>query len=166
MNIDIEKTRENIFLFYEDVLSKAQILTFKVKGYSMFPFMKPGDRVLIQSYPKDKFKAGDLILFKKRMNEKTLLIIHRLVKKNKFRNSFFIKSDTSFNFDEPVMSDDVLGKAIGIKKRSKVINLNNMFGRCTNFLFLFFSITYILPLFIKVFFSFRKRNFCFLDNLW
>lgn len=116
-------------IFFKETLENSYDLQVKTLGYSMFPFIKYGDSITISSL-KDSPKIGDLILFKK----KEKLILHRLIKiKYNSGPVFITKGDSSFNYDEPIIESEILGKAIEIKRKGKLINLESKKYRIINY---------------------------------
>lgn len=65
-------------LFFDRVcgsLAEGRAVTFTVKGYSMFPFMRnEKDRVCLEAYCGGKLSEGDVILFRYRGKH----ILHRI----------------------------------------------------------------------------------------
>ncbi|MFH1191351.1 MAG: S24/S26 family peptidase, partial [Candidatus Omnitrophota bacterium] len=60
-------------------LPGEDLLFFETSGFSMWPFIRPGERLVIKKSPAQDLRAGDIILY--RANNQ--LACHRLVKKNR-----------------------------------------------------------------------------------
>ncbi len=84
------------------------------RGSSMFPLIRTGDKITIS--PDKKLCIGDIIVFKKN----DMMLGHRLVKvfeKNGIRY-YQTRGDSLFSLDEPVTSDQILGKVIKIERKN------------------------------------------------
>ncbi len=77
-------------------------ISFVVKGDSMSPFIKSGERVEIER--AEKIRIGDILLFKRR-NE---FLLHRVI--FVFENFFITKGDRSPFIDPPVERKNIIGK--------------------------------------------------------
>ena len=78
---------------------------------SMWPMLKEGDLILIQSIPKEAIKTGDVVVWR---NPKGFTI-HRVVKLNE--NTLVTRGDANFKDDEPVAYADVIGRTVMLGKR-------------------------------------------------
>lgn len=99
------------------------LIFINTTGFSMWPFIKPGEKLIIKRTPVEDLKIGDIILY--RANNQ--LVFHRLVKKirNKERYLLYSRGDNSNSPPELVVEQMYLGKAIGILRNGKTINLAN-----------------------------------------
>lgn len=75
---------------------------------SMWPALKEGDLIFIQGTDATKLSAGDIIVYRNRVNN--TFTIHRIIKVNE--GSFITKGDANFNEDAPVAHSDVVGKTL------------------------------------------------------
>jgi len=122
---------------FEDILKSGSDLRVRVTGRSMSPFLQGGEVLTIRKVPLASLRRGDLIFFK---DSRGYPVLHRLIRK-KHSNSKFIfqtKGDALVGFDEPVLHEDVLGKAFKIEKNSagcaKEINLESLLWKKINHL--------------------------------
>ena len=92
----------------------------KVKGDSMYPFLRDEDLVVIKKISFDKLKKGNVLVFKGRRGE---YIIHRLVKKAK--GGFCYLQGDGYNLSaEPIEENALIGKAIGIIRGGSFVRFN------------------------------------------
>ena len=108
----------------------ADLSFFETTGFSMWPFLKAGEKLLIKKTPTENLKVGDIIIY--RANEQ--LVCHRLTKKIKQRERYLlhVRGDSSLSSPEPITEEMFLGKAISIIKNGKIITLNQMKGQFIN----------------------------------
>lgn len=92
----------------------------KVKGESMYPFLRDDDFVVIMDIPSERLRRGNILVFKGEQEEYT---IHRMIKKGK-GNSIYLKGD-GYNLSiESIEKNAVIGKAIGVIRAGRFIQLN------------------------------------------
>ena len=105
------------------------LLFFDTSGFSMWPFMRQGEKLVIKKARIDDLRVGDIILY--RANNQ--IVCHRLVKKIMTEDgySLYARGDNSNSSPELVPEAMFSGKAIGIIKSGKVISLTNC-GRRLN----------------------------------
>jgi SOS-response transcriptional repressor LexA len=90
-----------------------------VKGRSMHPTLKPGDRILVD--PHAKPSVGDVIVFVHHRQ----LVVHRLIETGRV---FVTAGDASRGQTERIARNDVLGVAIGHRSRRKSTMLRLRIG--------------------------------------
>lgn len=83
-------------------------------GSSMFPLIKTGDKITVS--PGKNFVIGNLIVFTR--DEK--MVCHRLVRvfEKGGIKYYQTRGDSFFNFDEPVTSDQILGRVTKIEREN------------------------------------------------
>jgi len=93
---------------------------YSVCGQSMFPALRNGDKVLIESVNPDKIRVRDILVFKKGAD----YMCHRLVKVDEQYNKicFYLKGDASDQIDI-VTRENILGRATGIMRQGKIKNI-------------------------------------------
>ena len=114
----------------EDILEQGAIVRLSLAGGSMFPLFRTGDSIFVKSVKPSEFHIGDIIVY--RAGKK--MIFHRLIKKYILQGKMilFTKGDFFTELDYPVSVKDVLGKAIGVERNGKKVNLENYFIRLAN----------------------------------
>lgn len=98
------------------------LLFFEAVGFSMWPFLKSGQKVIVKRIPISDLKCGDIILY--RVGNQ--FICHRLVKKLKQGNQYLLcsRGDFSLSLPESVTEEMFLGKVSGVIKNSKIISID------------------------------------------
>lgn len=97
-----------------------------IRGYSMWPFLKSGQKILVKKTIGPDFRAGDLILY--RVDGQ--FICHRLVKKENRNGNwlFYCRGDASCD-KEAINERVVEGKVAALISGQKVINLETPWQR-------------------------------------
>ncbi len=128
--IKIEERRENL-------------LFFQASGWSMWPFLKGKDKLVVKKTDPDALKIGDLVLY----GTAKQLICHRLVKKTKTNDQYILyaRGDASWGRPEPIKQEELLGKVVGVVKKHKITYIDGKKQRLINRIILF-----SLPIFILV----------------
>ena len=106
-----------------DLNTKSQDLIFvDVSGFSMWPFLIPGQKLVVKRVSVGDLKIGDIILYQ----ANNQLVCHRLLRRtiDKKKNLLYASGDNSGSLSELVTEEMFLGKAIGILKNGKMINLS------------------------------------------
>jgi len=90
-------------------------------GFSMWPFLREGERVIVKKVPMEELKIGDIVLY----HASNQVVCHRLVKKvvNKKRHLLYVRGDNSSSSSESISEEMFLGKAVGILGESGRVNL-------------------------------------------
>ena len=123
-----------------DIKSKdSGLFYFDTSGYSMWPFLRQGTRVIVKKAPLMSLAIGDIVLYKSTNNS---LICHRIVRKLKNKNGhvIYVRGDNSLSPPEIISEGRFLGKVMGVVKNSKkVIVLNSVKWRIINRLIVMIS---------------------------
>lgn len=106
------------------------ISLFETTGFSMWPFLRPKEKLIVKKVPEKHLKVGDIILYQ----AYDKLVCHRLVKKteNKGKVVLHARGDNSGFSCEPVTQEMFLGKVVGIVKRDKIIGLDSQTRQYVN----------------------------------
>ena len=90
-----------------------------VQGTSMRPFLKEGDRVVVQPTSGEKIKTGDIVCFGKPMT------CHRLIWKYRKKNRWYGIEKGDGQIQGSIISlEEINGKVISIQKETHSFNLN------------------------------------------
>lgn len=102
------------------------LFLLETSGFSMRPFLKGGERVIIKKIPIEILSIGDIILYQR--NDR--IICHRLIKKNKDKQGWMLyaRGDNSLGF-EFITEQMFLGRVTGILRNNRFINLNTTVQR-------------------------------------
>ena len=120
--------REDFASIAHGVLSRGRILKFKAKGGSMSPFIRNGD--VVEVVPaKGKINLGDIILYRSSYGNP---VVHRVIQRNK--ESIITKGDSVPSSDEPILSEQVLGRVVAVEKNGWRMRLDSPMVRLLNIL--------------------------------
>jgi signal peptidase I len=113
---------------------KDNILYYETAGFSMHPFVRNGDRVLVKKTKADSLRIGDIILFNDALSKNT--VCHRLVNKARTENGLILltRGDASVDLSLPVSEKDLIGKVIAVMRKGRFINLSNNYRIAFNWL--------------------------------
>jgi signal peptidase I len=105
----------------------------------MYPFLKPGDRVVIKRAAQDSLQVGDIIVTPSK--SQTHAVVHRIIKILP-PDGCITKGDALFNPDpELILFSNVSGMVTAILRGNRVIPLNSGIRRRLKKLYVFLSIT-------------------------
>ena len=131
------------------------LIFIEASGFSMWPFIREGEKLIIRKTLVEDLKVGEIILYQ----AEDKLICHRLVKKIKDNDKYLIYSrgDNSLSLPEFVIKDKFLGKVVGVlKKNGKAVSIAGRKQRLFNRI-----IVMIAPLIVKIIkpYYFKLRNY-------
>jgi hypothetical protein len=90
-------------------------------GYSMYPFLKPGDRMVVRRVPPNAFEMGDIVVAPGSANK---LTAHRIVKILP-HNKAILKGDSLLKTDpDPIALSNILGRVDAIIRKARLINIS------------------------------------------
>lgn len=100
---------------------------FLVKGFSMWPFLKDGQKVLVKKVAPVEFRRGDLVLYL----VADQLVCHRLLRRDKKDGKwlFYCRGDASLGNGDQVCEELVEGKVIAVISGARVVNLETHLQR-------------------------------------
>jgi len=152
--IKILQDKEKLYTFLKDsyisILKEKGFIYLKASGFSMYPFIKKGDRIKVVLLTSDNLNIGDILLLEGKSN----LYVHRLIKiiNKKNKKMYITKGDAHKSILDPVVDlKNILGRVVEIKRDNLSINLNSKFYRFINRILGFISLRYpkIIPFFSK-----------------
>ncbi len=95
------------------------ILNFN--GYSMYPFLKPGDRLIVSKVPMKSLQIGDVVIVPDLSEQ---YVAHRLVRMLP-PDKCILKGDSLLEPDsEPIELSILSGKVIGILRKDRLISVS------------------------------------------
>ena len=141
----IENTSISSDIDTREALTHGKRLRVKSRGRSMYPFIQPGDTLLIDTVNADKLGRGDIAFY---YLPSGTFVVHRLVKRNG-SGSLLTNGDSLRKSDDPVTGEHVFGKVTGIERGGKSLDLDGMFSKLTGRLIAFLA-CYRLPLQIRM----------------
>ena len=96
----------------EEILEQGKTIQISLSGMSMFPFLRHGDIVQIETVDVEKLKIGDVIVFK----TEDKWVAHRLIKRNIKQNLFYTRGDGKTVKDIPITPEQIKGVVTKIVK--------------------------------------------------
>ncbi len=119
-------TKEAVAHLLREEITSGKEVSLKVAQESMRPLINPGDRVVVEGCRAENLIPGDIILYEK----EGTLYTHRFL----YRRELFLltKGDNALFLDTPFPKEQLLGKIITIKKKSRTINLRKRSWRIIN----------------------------------
>ena len=117
------------------LLAEGRPVSVTVRGGSMYPFLKSGDRIKIRPVEESKIKIGDIVAIQTKGETEAWFIIHRVVKivaKDKKR-LYFTKGDAVKEAPpEAVCKESIAGRINAIERQGLKINLERLFWPYVN----------------------------------
>jgi hypothetical protein len=112
----------------QDSLEENREILLECDGVCMHPLLRTGDAVFLKKTKNLKF--ADLAVYKKNGG----FISHRFIRKVKSKGKvlFIFKADNSWDCDQPVAEEQVLGAVIRLKRKDGIVILNTFSGRLKN----------------------------------
>jgi signal peptidase I len=117
-----------------DILEKGKSVRFQAKGWSMRPFIRDGDFIVVSPIENSSIKTGDVVFY---LTTENKVIVHRVIKKykKKGRMTVLIKGDASFGPPEKMDIQNVLGKVIAIERNGRKKRLDTKLYQIKSLLF-------------------------------
>ncbi len=101
---------------YIELLNEGAELPLSVSGASMLPFLYPGRDAVWLTKPKEAFKRGDILLYR-RSNGRWIL--HRLRKSD--GDGLWFSGDAQDELEGPIAADSVFAIALRARRKGKQI---------------------------------------------
>ena len=120
----------------KDIFRKGKSIRFQAKGWSMRPFIRDGDFIVVSPIENSSIKTGDVVFC---ITTENKVIVHRVIKKYKKdkdnRITMLIKGDATFSSPEKVEMQDVLGKVVAVERNGQKKRLDTKFYQIKGLLF-------------------------------
>ena len=104
----------------KDIFRKGKSARFQAKGWSMRPFIRDGDFIVVSPIENSSIKTGDVVFC---ITTENKVIVHRVIKKHKKdkdnRITMLIKGDATFSSPEKVEMQNVLGKVVEVERNGQ-----------------------------------------------
>lgn len=108
--------KENDYLkLIIELLRQGKTVKVGVRGWSMFPFLWPGDIVRVSSAGNFKIKPGMVVVHAR---DDGLLVAHRVVRGDLTNGTWVTRGDSNLKADTPVPATAIAGVVTGIEKSS------------------------------------------------
>jgi hypothetical protein len=111
---------------YLSLLSEGKTIYINAWGWSMFPFIKNGDRLKIDPIVDKGIGIGDIVAVDMKKEDGPWFFVHRIVKISLAdkQTIYITKGDCGGNgHDKPVTQNLISGKVTGIERKNIIINL-------------------------------------------
>lgn len=94
-----------------EVLARGHALRVRVRGQSMEPTLRSGDRVTLAPVDPGDLEPGDLVLVRQ-----TRCLIHRVCRVDRSAHSLTTRGDARASDDPPIDLQDVLGRVVRVER--------------------------------------------------
>jgi signal peptidase I len=101
-----------------ELLQDGFKVNFRAPGHSMFPTILANETIRVEPIDPSTVRSGDIILY--RTNGR--LIAHRVIRIKIEALHFIMRGDAATVCDEPVTSDQILGKVVSIERNGRSID--------------------------------------------
>lgn len=124
-----------------DALQEKGRVFLKVRGKSMFPWIREGDIVFLRHTGMREVARGDVVVFEKN----GLLCVHRVLEirgragRDEAHFSLITKGDATEDVDSPVSTGDFRGKVEFVYRRNKEIRIASGWRKHLGKVLAFFS---------------------------
>ena len=112
----------------KDIFRKGKSARFQAKGWSMRPFIRDGDFIVVSPIENSSIKTGDVVFC---ITTENKVMVHRVIKKHKKdednRITMLIKGDATFSSPEKVEMQNVLGKIVEVERNGQKKRLDTKF---------------------------------------
>lgn len=114
----------------------AKKACLSTSGYSMYPLLRPGSKVIISTHVNpDRILIGDIVVIATQQNSG--IMAHRVIFIRNRRGKpvlFLTKGDMNRAFDKTISQDQILGEIVAIQKENRLINISKASWRIAGFL--------------------------------
>lgn len=112
----------------QEVLAQGFCIRVKGRGFSMYPFVRTGDTLLIEPKTPAELNIGDIIFYRRSTG---LYVAHRLIKKNDSA-TLITKGDNLHYYDEPVPAEQVLGRVVSVERDGHYQSLDSWLNKAVS----------------------------------
>ncbi len=120
----------------KDIFKKGNSVRFQAKGWSMRPFIRDRDFIVVSPIENSSIKTGDVVFHLATENK---IMVHRVIRKYKKdkdnRIIMLIKGDATFSSPEKVEIHNVLGKVTTVERNGRKKRLDTKLYRIKGLLF-------------------------------
>jgi hypothetical protein len=110
-------------------------IVFETKGFSMWPFLLPGARLVVRKgVSAGRYFRGDLVCYRDGRGE---TVCHRLVRKN--GNMFYLRGDNSFSPAECVPYKMLVGRVVAVAGKKGLTDITTRRRLAWNTLIVFIA---------------------------
>jgi ATP-binding cassette subfamily B protein len=139
-----EELNNKLFDLAENMLNADHSLSYKLKGYSMYPTLKPGDIGFVEKCTIEDLKIGEILVFK----ANNMLVGHRLVDISIINGKHILttRGDKCYNNDVSFTDEALLGRINSFQRRKKLKKTDSTYMKIQRYFALHFS-KQIIPIY-------------------
>jgi len=106
-------------------LPRGQFVLLAGIGWSMAPFLKDGDRLVIAPVPVDRLRIGDIIAYDD--TSSGAIVCHRVVKKRTIPGGIqlYARGDANWGTSGPLQEHQLRGKVVAVYRGRRVMILTS-----------------------------------------
>jgi hypothetical protein len=109
-----------------EALARQGAARIRVHGGSMWPWLRPGDELLIRREDFSRVASGEIILFAREHRVFAHRVIRRLAPVAGADSQLVTKGDTLAAADAPVGEADFLGRVVAVRRRGREFPLDTL----------------------------------------
>lgn len=112
-------------------MGEDDLLFLETSGFSMRPFVRHSDRVLVRRADAAGLRTGDIVLYRQQGRQ----VCHRLVRKEGGGSGMrlYVRGDADRSrYKEPLRQEDVIGKVEGIYRQGRFIKVSGGYRGAIN----------------------------------
>lgn len=130
-----------------EILTRGEVLRFRARGGSMYPWIKSGDLVEVEPIQASGVRLGDSVLCRHGENR---AIVHRVISIGTQQGVTVLttKGDSARLPDRPVLPEQVLGRVVAIHKGATRVQVGRGWGRLLGRLWV--SLSPVMPHFYRL----------------
>ena len=119
----LDCTRADVLDFVAQILSTGRRVRVRARGWSMYPFIRQGDVIEVESVKASAVRIGDVVLCRDGVDR---FVAHRVVKvgSEDARDTLVTKGYWTRRSDPPVHPEQVLGRVVAVERGRKRIGLD------------------------------------------
>ena len=117
---ELSLSPENMADLISAALATGNGFKFKVTGFSMAPFIKNKDVVVLVPIDSGIVEVGDVLACMDRSTDR--LVLHRVVARED--TSYILKGDNTLTPDSPMNEESILGRVAGIERNGRSMTLS------------------------------------------
>lgn len=106
------------------------LIFIEATGFSMWPFLRAKDKLVIKKVQIKELKIGDLILYHLNNQKICHRIVEKIISKDKYL--IYARGDNNSKPGTQITADMLIGKGIGIIRNGRITNLSGSWPKLIN----------------------------------
>ena len=115
--VDVDVIIKDLLPTIKEVLSDGGYFRIRGGGWSMLPFIRDSDEVILTSIKTDKLRVGDILLYKRKNSQ---YVIHRLFSKDDGEGYSFI-GDNQSTIEKGITREQLLFYIVAVVRDKRII---------------------------------------------